>query len=294
MPRAGIPAQATAVARDSQASLFSLRWVFVSYFAISGGIVLAVAGMIWVMQHEAVDPRLAAYTACGAGALIGGFFSGRASRHFSILEPGLGGALTVGAVYAMIRWTAIGPLAFAFAAREITRESLVLGGLAFGGGLSGALIGELTWRDEPSSNALRWLGMTALLTIGALLLALIATSVGYADQTLRDPTRLAEIWRQRSVPMSEDDLAVALLIVLGAGGLLGGLSTQLAAPVRMLIVIMIGAFGTISGILLGTLQWARALDAEALRSALLLAGGAAILGLVGAGLAWGIRRLLSS
>ncbi|MEM9493670.1 MAG: hypothetical protein AAGC55_31260, partial [Myxococcota bacterium] len=161
---------------------FSLSWVFVSYFAICGGLVVALAAAVYLLQVKAIafDPRMAGYATCGVGGLLGGLFAGRASRHFSVLEPALAGALVIGSIYCSLRWTAIGPFAFGFASEEIVRESLVLGGLAFGGGLTGALLGELSWTGAPSRNPIRWLGMTVFITAGALLFSLIAVSIGLA------------------------------------------------------------------------------------------------------------------
>lgn len=277
--------------RSTDEATFSVGWIFVSYFAICGGIVVALGGLIWTLQNVTLDARAAGYVACGAGGLIGGFFSGRASRHFSVLEPAIGGALVVGSVYGMVKWTALGPLVFAFAEETIARESLVLGGLAFGGGLTGALLGELSWRRPPSRSALRWLGMTIFLTAGALLAAIIATSVGFADQTLTDPEALQKLLRQGALGVDHDHLAMALIVVLASAGFTGGLIAQIAAPRQLLLIAPIAVFLALASALVGLMAYVESLDRESIQACLVLAGAAALLGLFGAFLVWLIRRL---
>lgn len=269
---------------------FSVSWILVSYFAICGGIVLAVAVFLATGGNSGLDPRVAGYVTCGVGGLVGGFFAGRASRHFSIVEPAVAGALVIGSVYALVKWTAIGPWAFTFAAEAIVRESLVLGGLAFGGGLSGALLGELSWTGTPSANPIRWFGMTVFLTAGALLVSAIGASVAFADQTLRDPEALRQILTEGTVRVTEDEVVRVVLAALAATGFLGGAVAQLAAPARILSAATLGVLVTVGGGIAGLLAWGGELREETVRGALLLGGGAAFLAFVGALAVWLVRR----
>jgi hypothetical protein len=272
---------------------FSLGWVFVSYFMICGGIVAATVAVVSGLRAADMDPRMAGYLACGGGGALGGLFAGRASNHFSILEPALAGAMVIASIFALIKYTAIGPWAFAFAETTIIRESLVLGGLAFGGGLVGAVVGEITAPGAPSRHPLRWLGMSVFLSAGALLFTTIVTHALLVDRTLRDPMLFARLWNESPV-VTQDQLAQAALISLAGAALLGGFVTQMAAPARMLLASAAGGFVAIAGALFGLFALGRGLDTDAVIASLALGAGAFVLSLAGALIGWLPRRMFGS
>ncbi len=270
---------------------FSIIWIFVSFFLIAGGIVATVIGLAAGLGPETLDPRTAAYLSCSLGGAIGGLFAGRASPHFSVLEPAIAGGLVIGSIFALIKWTAIGPLAFAFAEEAIVRETLIMGGLAFGGGLLGAYLGELSSGRAPSSSSLRWLGMAVFITVGALLVMTILTCMLVIDQTLRDPELMSKL-HSHSPLVNEDEAVMAAILMLVGAGFLGGLVTQLAAPVRMLIVSTIGVFTAVAGTLIGILALTETLTSDPAVGSLIIGGGCAVAGFVGALIGWLIRRLI--
>jgi hypothetical protein len=161
---------------------FSLGWVVVSYFLVLGGIAGALVAAGVLELHE----RTHAYALVAAGAAVGGLFAGRASPHRSYLEPALAGALVVGSLIAFMSRTSLGPWLYTFGKETMWREAAIVGAIALGGGLVGAVIGELSAPREPSGNPLRWSGMTLLITAGALLASLIVSNVLMIDRALKE------------------------------------------------------------------------------------------------------------
>lgn len=270
---------------------FSLGWVLVSYFLICGGLVVAVVALIATVDRDRVVSRAAAYAACGLGGLVGGFFAGRSSRHYSPLEPAVAGALIVGSVYLLVSRTAVGPLAFGFAEEHIERESLIVGALLSGGGLLGALIGEATMRDTRSHHPLRWLGLGVLITFGAALAAAILTNVLLLDHTLRDPTLLRRILQGEEL-IGADDISSAFLAALAGTALVGGLVTQMAAGQRILIISGGAVLVAVTGGMFAVLALADAIDADTVVGTLFLGGCATMLGLIGATFSWLYLRIV--
>lgn len=252
---------------------------------ICGGLVAAIIAVISGFRATHLDPRVAGYLACGGGGALGGLFAGRASNHFSILEPAIAGAMVIGSVFALIKYTAIGPLAFTFAEDAIVRESLILGGLASGGGLVGAIIGELSATGGPSHNRLRWLGLGVFLTAGALLFTIIVTQFVLVDRTLRDSQLMTKLWQESPI-LTGDEVVVAVLAALAGAGFIGGLVTQLAAPTRMILVVLAGVFIAITGALIGLFVLGDALDQGVALGAVIAGGAATIPALPGALLGW--------
>jgi hypothetical protein len=124
---------------------------------------------------------------------------------------------------------------YAFQEDALWREAGIMAGVALGGGLVGAVIGEISAPREPSGSALRWMGMTVLITAGALMASLIVSNVLLVDRALREGGALDIL--QGKPLVENDELSRAFLVGLAAGALLGGLVTQAAAPRRMLLVI---------------------------------------------------------
>src|SRR5512134_3965137 len=85
---------------------FSLGWVLVSYFMLAGAMLLV--SMAMGLLH--LEGAWTGYAAFGGGALVGGFFAGRASPHYSAAESGLAGLLLVGSVVLFVLATPLGRL----------------------------------------------------------------------------------------------------------------------------------------------------------------------------------------
>ena len=264
---------------------FSLGWVFISYFMVCGGMVVAVAALVVFSPERAFATATGPYLACGIGGLVGGFFAGRVSRRFSVMLPAIAGALVIGSVFLLIKYTAIGPIVFAFAEPRLVRESLILGGLSAAGGLTGAIVGRMTVSDGPPAGTLRWLAPGAFLTYGALLATTIATHILLLDHSLRDPDLMRRMFEGGAL-VAEEDLSTAFLVAVVGAGFIGGLVTQLAAGRRMLSICGGGVFLSITGGLLGLMALVGPLDADGVVGAVVLGGCATMLGLVGAVLGW--------
>ena len=272
---------------------FSLGWVFVSYFIICGGMVVSLIAFAATVDHWSVAPENAAYFACGLGGLVGGFFAGRASTHYSALEPAIAGALIVGSVYLLLTRTAIGPIAFAFAEQRIEREGLILGALLSAGGLVGALVGEATVRGPRSLSPVRWFGLGVLITYGAALAATILTNILLIDQALRDPALVRRILDGGEL-ISANEVSSAFLAALAGTGFVGGLVTQMAAGRRMLLVSTSAVFAALTGGMLAVLGLADAIDADTIAGSLFLGGCATMLGLIGAVISWLYSRIVGT
>jgi hypothetical protein len=215
----------------SERRLFSFAWVIVSYFLVAGGVVIALAIAV---AARVTDPR-AGYAVIAGGALVGGIFAGRASPHRAIVEAAIAGALLVGSLVAFAKLTPIGQLALAFGGDEVTTTMITAAIFAFGGGLVGALLGELSRVAEPSDSAMRWMFLAWLITAGALLIATIVSSVLVVDRAVAEQG-LLQAWRDGLV-VSDRDVGIAGLIALGVAAGVGGLVSQLAAPRRLAIAI---------------------------------------------------------
>jgi hypothetical protein len=215
----------------SERKLFSLSWVIVSYFLVAGGVVVAIAVAV---AARITDPR-AGYAVIAGGALVGGVFAGRASPHRAIVEAALAGALLVGSLLLFAKATPIGRLALAFGGDEVTTTMITSAVFAFGGGLIGSVLGELSRAVEPSDSATRWMFLAWLITAGALLLATIVSSVLVVDRAVAEQG-LYQAWREGLV-VDDRDVAIAGVIALGVAAAVGGMVTQLAAPRRLAIAI---------------------------------------------------------
>jgi len=233
--------------------VFSPSWVVVSYFLICGGVCAAAAGYAAVGARE---PG-AGYAAFFVGAALGGFLSGRASPHRSYLEPALAATLVVGSLMAFIYATPMGRLGVAMARSEVNvdvwRHAAIAGGLGFGGGFFGAILGEATQPKAPGMLPLRWYLLAIFIAAGALFAATTTAVILLANDAAK--AALAQMWTggvDPSKPLVTEDRVVLLAAAAAAtASILGGVITQLGAPKRMLLPAAAGTFTVMSGALLG-------------------------------------------
>jgi len=233
--------------------VFSLGWVVVSYFLICGGVCAAAAAYALM---GARDPG-AGYAAFFVGAALGGVLAGRASPHKSYLEPALAATLVVASLMAFVYATPMGRLGVEMARSEanvdIWRHAAIAGGLGFGGGFFGAIVGEATQPRSPGLLPLRWLLLAIFISAGALFAATTFAVVLLANDAAR--AALGQMWTggiDPSKPLVTEDRVILLAAAAAAtASLLGGVVTQLGAPRRMLLPAAGGTFLVMSGALLG-------------------------------------------
>jgi hypothetical protein len=233
--------------------VFSLSWVVVSYFLICGGVCAAAAGYAAVGARE---PG-AGYAAFFVGAALGGFLSGRASPHRSYLEPALAAALVVASLMTFIYATPMGRLGVAMARSEVNvdvwRHAAIAGGLGFGGGFFGAILGEATQPKAPGLLPLRWYLLAVFIAAGALFAATTTAVILLANDAAK--AALGQMWTggvDPSKPLVTEDRVVLLAAAAAAtASILGGVVTQLGAPKRMLLPAAAGTFTVMTGALLG-------------------------------------------
>ena len=262
-------------------SRFSFAWLFVAYFMIAGGIF---ATAIVAIALE-LDLRVGAYVAFGAGGVIGGFLSARATPHRSHLEAAVAGAVIAGTIALFLSYTAIGALLYAFARDAVTRETLMLGGIGLAGGLGGATLGEMTSSGTRSTSALRWVGLAAVLHTGALFFSLIVVNAIMVDRALGDPDLLTNVLFGSPI-FEEEQFVNAQLIAMVIAPLVGGMVAQMAAPRRLFLPAGLAAGGAYLIALLAILIAGNELEAESLMGSIVIASVAGLLGTTGALKGW--------
>lgn len=224
--------------------MFSLSWVFVSYFLICGGVCAAAAGYAAMGARE----PSAGYAAFFVGAALGGFLSGRASPHRSYLEPALAAALVIASLMAFVYATPMGRLGVAMARSEVNvdvwRHAAIAGGVGFAGGFFGAIIGEATQPKAPGLLPLRWLLLAVFISAGALFAASTAAVILLANDAAR--AALGQMWTGGIDPgkplVTEDRVVLVAAAAAASAAILGGVVTQVGAPRRMLLPAAGGTF----------------------------------------------------
>lgn len=269
---------------SSERRVFHPGWVLVAFFLICGGI-FAAAVVAGVLE---LHSRTAGYVAFTVGATVGGLFAGRASPHRGILEPAVAGALVIGATYLFLSQTIVGGFVIAFEREQVTREALILGGLAFGGGFAGAVVGELSRSGPPSASALRWAGVTMLATAGALLVAMIVTNAVMIDQALKESGAMARLLQGTLV--DTDTVARAMVIALAAAALLGGLITQMAAPVRLIATIGLSVVIVYAALLAAAVHLAGGFDSDSAFGIAVIAVAGGVVAVIAAVIGWLLVR----
>ncbi len=253
---------------------FSVGWVLISYFLVAGGFVLA--GAITTIFEISSSSKILGYIFLFVGAAIGGFFAGRASPGHTMVEPGFGALLLFVSLFALM---ALVPFVreLMSSADESGMAMAALSGLVVGaGGFAGGFIGEKT-SGAPSHSKLRWLGMSALIALGAMFVVSMVVFMIVLRQKL-------------DAEATSDNLDAGIgFAVLGLGALLGGLVTQAAAPKRMLLVSASGMAVVLLAILPLMLS-AGGGRSEPILGMLVLAPLSIGVGSLGALLSWAFKR----
>jgi hypothetical protein len=251
---------------------FSIASVVISYFLVAGGIVLGLLGLAALKQGS----QSYLYGAFGAGAFVGGFVAGRASRGSTILEPGLGAILLVASVAAMIWFTPVGKFLWAIRSEEAGKAAGIIAGAAAVGALLGAFLSEKLM-GESTRSSLPWILYTALATCGACFAAFLA-AFGVLLQNVESIDNEA----------TKDKIGMVLLVGMGAGCFLSGLSVGASTWRRALFASLIGAAGGVLGFFLlmeHLTAGNKSLDWGALA---FFAGGGAIVTVVGNLIGWAL------
>jgi hypothetical protein len=205
------------------------------------------------------------------GGGFGGFFAGRASPGKTIIEPALAGALLI-VTFILLFLSIPGSRAlFAADSGAALVGSLKVGFITALGGLAGAVLGERSSPPVRSASALRWMGLSGLITLGVMVFLLLVIGI----VTLRSGT-------------IGDSGGVAVLI-LALSALVGGGITQAIAPRKMcfaagsgFIVVILASIGlAIAGG--GNLGMG-----EALVGLFILGAIGTLIGALGARIAWGM------
>jgi hypothetical protein len=260
---------------------FSFAWLFVAYFMIAGGIFVALIGAIALE----LDIKVGSYAAFGAGGLIGGLLSARATPHRSHFEAAAAGAMIAGSIALFLSYTAIGRLLYYFAQDAVIRETAILGAIGLAGGLAGATLGELSSSGPRSTSSLRWIGLGAVLTAGALFLCLIVVNAIMVDRALGEPALVGKVLF--GSPIFEEEAFVnAQLIAMVIAPLVGGMVAQMAAPRRLFLPAGLGAGGAYLVVLLAILLGGNELEADSLLGSIVIAIVAGLLGTTGALKGW--------
>lgn len=255
---------------------FSVGWIFVAYFMIAGGFIIA-ASLAALLKLQSAA---AAYVVYFLGAGFGGFFAGRASPGKTIIEPAVGGVLLVASFVGLIVLVPgvrdIWSIAGEEAQKEVLLRAMLVGGLTGAGGLVGAALGERT-QPPTSESALRWIGISALVTLGMLfflfaVLAILMLRHAAAGGSLTD----------------DQGFGVVFLALVGSA-LFGGFITQSIAPRRMcfasgsgFVVVLLVMLGV------GVSQSEGSIQGNAITGMAIIALGGILVGALGALIGWAL------
>lgn len=203
----------------------SIASVLLSYFLIAGGISI---GLILLVVLEAKG-ELVFHAAIAAGAAIGGFSAGRASRGTTITEPAIGGVLVILTIVGVFLGTGIGQFLWHVASSDVTRLVAIAGGAAAVGAIGGAFVSERMF-GEHSQSSLVWLAHVSLAVLGACFVAFLVV--------------LALVVRGES---GDDATAGAYFGAVAIGSMLSGLAAGASAPRRLLLVSLVASVVGIMG-----------------------------------------------
>jgi len=244
----------------------SIGWVFVSYFMITGGFMVAAS----LLGMARVDGEWVGYGVFFLGAALGGFFAGRASPGTTIIEPAIAGVVFMLVFLGLFSMVPGSRIVFSAAGRTVLVTSLSIGFVTALGGLVGAMLGERTSAPRRSSSRLRWMGLAGLISLGMLFTI----------------TLLIGVLMIRSGDMS--DGTGPILLILGSSAFLGGWVTQAIAPERMCLVSGSGfmVVGVVS-IGLAVAQGAP-FTGSVILGGLIFGGVGTLVGAIGARVGWAI------
>jgi hypothetical protein len=247
---------------------FSFASVILSYFLVGGGMFTATL----VGSQLELTNEWAGYALLAAGAFAGGFVAGRASRGQTILEPAIGAVAVVGTIVGLAATTLNGKLIWAFA-QDATMKFVGAVGLS---GIAGALIGAFVSEKvfgEATRSSLPWILYTAMSAFGACLLATLFASIFFISSN------------NTAVTTSEQQGTVTL-IGIAAGCLLAGLAVGASARTRPLIGAFLGGALGVAGFFALIARTAPTADEDVAATIAVMAGGGAIVTLLGTGLGW--------
>lgn len=247
-------------------SRFSFASVILSYFLVGGGMATAT-----LLADQLKVSGYTGYAVLAAGAMVGGFIAARASRGQTILEAVIGAIAVIGTIIALAATTPIGKLIWAVAQDQTLRFVAAVGASGTIGALIGAFFGERLFGEETRSS-IPWLLYTALAVFGASLLSTLFASI-------------VVLGRVEGEGDSSDLLARAILIGIAAGCLLAGLAAGASARVRPLITSLLGGAIGVAGYF-ALIVRASTPDKDATAGFALLAGGGALVTLVGTAIGW--------
>ncbi len=247
---------------------FSFASLILSYFLVGGGMF---TGTLAVGALEA-ESQIVVYLLLAAGAFLGGFVAGRASRGSTILEPALGAIAVVGTVVGLAATTPIGKLIWGVAQDETVKFIAAVGATGVGGALAGAFLSEKLL-GEATRSSVPWILYTALSTFGACLLVTLFGSIVFIAGDTR---------------ATSDETGSIMLLGMAAGCLLSGLAVGASARTRPLLAAMLGGGAGVGGFcaLVVRAMGRGAADKDAVTGAVVLAVGGCIVTLIGALIGW--------
>jgi hypothetical protein len=243
--------------------------LILSYFLVGGGMF---TGTLAALALK--DPgEIVAYALLAAGAFLGGFVAGRASRGSTILEPAIGAAAVVATIVGLAATTPIGKLIWVAAQDQTVKFIAAVAVTGMGGALAGAFVSERLL-GESTRSSIPWILYTALATFGACLLAMLFCSIvllaGHTNAT-------------------SEEAGTAMLIGIGIGCLLSGLAVGASARVRPLIASLLGGGAGVAGfflLLMRTTMSRSSDDKDAAAGFAVLVIGGCLVTLIGTLIGW--------
>lgn len=242
---------------------------------VAGGFVLA--GTAVALLEISSSSEVLSYAFLFAGPAVGGFFAGRASPGSTMVEPGMGALLLFASLFALLATVpGIQELMSEASNAGIARAGLA--GLVVGaGGFVGGLLGERTSK-EPSHSGIRWLGLSALIALGAMFVVSMALFM------------LVQFDAMQAESTGDDSAAAFGMAIVGLSAFLGGLVTQAAAPRRLLLASGGGMSLVLVGLVPFALTASKVHGSDAVLGLLVLAVPCIGIGALGALLSWTFKR----
>lgn len=248
-------------------------WVLVSYFLVIGCLALSFAGWVLIdIQFDALP-----YVAFAMGALAGGFFAGRLCPHKRFNEPATAAVAVVMTLVALMSTTLLGPRIWEDSQGTIIWRSLILGACSLLGALLGTYLGHRTSPVRPSESAWRWAGISILLGLGAITLAVFV--------------QFAILFRQHAPETAESSLILPLFAIMALASMFAAVMTQVLAPRRMPWITGMG--GGVTVVSMGVLGMA--MDhkddlAGAIFGSVIIMGMYWVVGYLGARIGWFLKQ----
>lgn len=262
---------------------FSFASVILSYFMVGGGLF---AGTL-LAAKLGIESDYFAIAVMALGTFAGGWFAARASRHSTIVEPGLGALGVVATTVALAATTDLGKMIWAFAQDETIRFVSIMGATSLIGALVGAFLSEKLL-GEATRSSLPWILYAAFATFGTCVLAVLFTSIAFAQHYVNAAVANGGAGGELTTA-SADQIGATVVIGIAAGCLLSGLAVGASSRTRPLLAALVGGGLGVAGFfaLIAAYTMREATNDIIAGFALLSAGGAVVT-LVGALLGWAI------